>query len=259
MENEPVEHMYERIAGAIRDQILARTLAPGSKLPTQEDIVEQFGVSRTTVRQALDLLESEGLINRGRGAAPRVRLYDPLIRRADLHYKSEPGAPFADEAIATERVPRYSHETYPDRAGLEVAHRLKISVGDEVMRTEYVSFANDEPMMLVTSYEPLAITRGTPIERPEEGPLMGAGIVDRFTSIDMRPTEVVERLHARMPRPSEVEKLKLRPGIPVVSIVRRAYFGHKPIETADILLAAHQYKLEYATKVAPLVDASEED
>lgn len=252
MGNEPVEHMYERIAAALRDQILARTLAPGAKLPTQDEIVEQFDVSRTTVRQALDLLESEGLINRGRGAAPTVRLYDPLIRRAEQHYKSAPGAPFADEAIATERVPRYSHETFPERAGLETAHRLKISVGDEVMRTDYVSYANDEPMMLTSSYEPLEITRGTPIEHPEEGPLMGAGIIDRFTSIGLRPTAVVERLHSRMPRPSEAAKLQLRPGIPVVAIVRRSYSGETPVETADILLAAHQYKLEYVTKVAPL-------
>ncbi|SEF30183.1 GntR family transcriptional regulator [Amycolatopsis pretoriensis] len=245
-------HLYERIAAALRDQILARTLAPGARLPTRDDLAATFGASETTVRLALDLLESEGLINRGRGAAPTVRLYDPLIRRAEQHYKSEPGAPFAEEAIATERVPRYSHETRPDRAGLETAHRLKIGVGDEVMRTDYVSYANDEPMMLTTSYEPLAITRGTPIEKPEEGPLMGAGIVDRFTSIGLRPTAVVERLHSRMPRPSEVEALALKPGIPVIVIVRTSYAGETPIETADILLAAHQYKLEYVTKVAPL-------
>ncbi|WAL66629.1 GntR family transcriptional regulator [Amycolatopsis cynarae] len=252
MEDRSSEHMYERIAAALRDQILARTLAPGAKLPTQEELVETFGASRIVVRRALDLLESEGLIDRVQGGRATVRLYDPLIRRASLHYRSDPGAPFAEEALATERVPRYSHETKPERAGLEVAHRLKIAVGDEVMRTDYVSYANDEPMMTVSSYEPLAITRGTPIEKPEEGPHMAAGIVDRFTAIGMRPTAVVERLHARMPRPSEADVLDLRPGIPVVVIVRTSYHGDTPIETADILLAANQYKLEYVTKVDPL-------
>lgn len=81
---------------------------------------------------------------------------------------------------------------------------------------------------------------------------MGAGIIDRFTSIGLRPTSVIERLHARMPRPSEAEELSLRPGIPVVVIVRQSYCGDLPLETADILLAANQYKLEYATTVAPL-------
>ena len=246
------EHMYERVAGALRDEILARTLAPGERLPTQEALVERFEVSRIVVRRALDLLESEGLIDRVQGGRATVRLYDPLIRRAALHYRSDPGAPFAEEALATERAPRYSHETQAERAGLEVASRLQIGVGDEVMRTHYVSYANDEPMMIVTSYEPLVITRGTAIEKPEEGPHMAGGIVDRFTAIGLRPTAVIERLHARMPRPSEADLLNLRPGIPVVAIVRRSYSGETPIETADILLAANQYKLEYVTRVDPL-------
>lgn len=248
---EPSEYMYERIASALRDQILARSIEPGGKLPTQAELSESFGVSRIVVRHALDLLESEGLINRGQGGRATVRLHDPLIRQSALHYKSNPGAPFAEEAMATERVPRYSHQTREEGAGLETASRLKIAVGDEVMCTEYVSFADGEPLMRVTSFEPLAITRGTPIERPEEGPLMGAGIVDRFTSIGLRPTSVVERLYARMPRPSEIDALELKPGTPVVVIVRICYHDGTPIETADLLLAANQYKLEYAIRVDP--------
>jgi DNA-binding GntR family transcriptional regulator len=106
--------------------------------------------------------------------------------------------------------------------------------------------------MITNSYEPLAITEGTMIERPEEGPHLGAGIVDRFTTIGMRPTAVVERLRSRMPRPSEVQQLRLRPGTPVTVIVRIAYAGETPVETADILLSSDRYELEYAIKVGPV-------
>jgi DNA-binding GntR family transcriptional regulator len=247
------EHMYEKIASAIRDQILTRALAPGARLPTQRELSDTFGVSRIVVRQALDLLEAEGLIDRIQGGRAAVRLHDPLIRRSALHYRPNPGAPFAEEALATERAPRYTHRTVPERAGIETAARLKINVGDEVMRTDYMSFADDQPLMKVASFEPLTLTRGTPIERPEEGPQMGAGIVDRFTTIGLRPTTVVERLHARMPRPSEVDDLELRPGTPVIVLVRTCYSGDTPIETADLLLAADQYKLEYTIPVDPVV------
>ncbi|MEV4321466.1 GntR family transcriptional regulator [Microbispora rosea] len=245
------EHMYERIATVLRDKILVGELGAGAQLPTQAAISEEFQVSRAVARQTLDLLEAEGLIDRVQGGRAVVRRYQPLLRRSALHYRTDPGAPFAEEALATERVPRYSHHTFPDRAGPEVAKRLRISVGDEVMRTMYTSFADDQPLMLVDSFEPLAITRGTPIERPEEGPLLGAGIVDRFTSIGMRPTAIVERLRSRMPRPSEVEKLELRPGTPITEIARISYCGETPIETADLLLAADQYELEYTIKVDP--------
>ncbi len=249
-EAEP-EYLYEQVADALRESIVAPTTTPGERLPSQEEISERFGVSRIVVRRALDLLETEGLIDRMQGGRATVRLHDPLIRRSSLHYRSAPGAPFAEEAIATERVPRYSHNTRPARAGKEIADRLKIRVGDDVMRTEYLSYADDQPLMQVTSYEPLAITAGTPIERPEEGPLMGAGVVDRFSSIGLRPTDVVEQLHARMPRPSEGQQLKLRPGTPVIAIERVCYAGDTPIETADLLLAGNQYKLEYALTVDP--------
>ncbi len=180
-----------------------------------------------------------------------MRRYQPLIRRSALHYRSDPGAPFAEEALAAERIPRYSHKSYADRAALDIAKRLHISVGDEVMRTDYVSFANDEPMMIVNSYEPLVLTRGTIIEYPEEGPLLGAGVVDRFTAIGLRPTAVVERLRSRMPRPSEIDLLQLRPGIPVFIITRITYANDTPLETADLLLDSHRYELEYGIKVDP--------
>jgi DNA-binding GntR family transcriptional regulator len=245
------EHMYERIGAVLREQILSGELSPGDRLPTQEALSEQFEVSRIVARQALEMLEREGLVDRGRGAGTYVRKYQPVVRRSALHYRSDPGAPFAEETLGAERIPRYSHTSTTGRAGVEIARRLNIAVGDDVTVTEYVSYADDNPLMLVTSYEPLNLTGGTPIERPEEGPLLGAGVVDRFTSIGHRPTQVIERLRARMPRPSEVERLGLRPGVPVLVIVRVSIAESGPVETADLILASDQFELEYPIAVPP--------
>lgn len=243
--------MYEHIAAELRDQIVSGDLGWGERLPTQERLSELFGASRIVVRHALDILETEGLIDRVQGGGAFVRRYQPLVRRSAQHYRSDPGAPFAEEALAAERIPRYSHRTYPERVGAEVARRLGCEVGADVMRTDYVSYANDDPMMLVHSFEPLSITRGTVIERPEEGPYMGAGLIERFTAIGMRPTAVVERVRCRMPRPSETEALHLRPGTPVVIITRFTHHGETVLETADLLLDPHHYDLEYVTTVEP--------
>jgi GntR family transcriptional regulator len=247
--------MYERIASTLREQILSGELGWGDRLPTQEVLSESFGVSRIVARQAIDILEREGLIDRVKGGGAFVRRHQPLIRRSALHYRTDPGAPFAEEALAAERIPRYSHESSPDAASPDVARRLGIEVGDAVMRTAYVSFTADDPVMLVSSYEPLAITGGTEIERPEEGPFMAAGLIERFTAINRRPTAVVERLRCRMPRPSEGERLNLAAGTPVVLIERTTYAGDLALETADLLLNSHIYELEYAISVDPLPPA----
>src|SRR5688500_14038990 len=118
--NEPA-YMYERIATALREQILSGELGWGDRLPTQDAIGEAYGASRIVARRALDILEAVGLIDRVQGGGAFVRRYQPLIRRSALHYRSNPGAPFAEEALASERIPRYSHKTYPERAGAEIA------------------------------------------------------------------------------------------------------------------------------------------
>ena len=100
MQQPDPDHLYERIAGAVRDEILARTRQPGERLPTQDEMAATFGASRMAVRRALDLLESEGLIDRVQGGRATVRRHDPLTRRSSLHYQSNPGMPFAAEAVA---------------------------------------------------------------------------------------------------------------------------------------------------------------
>jgi GntR family transcriptional regulator len=54
-----------------------------------------------------------------------------------------------------------------------------------------------------------------------------------------------------VPWPSEVEALQLRPGTPIVLIARFTYHGETVLETADLLLDAHHYDLQYVTTVEP--------
>lgn len=54
--------LYQEIVEQLQESILAGELAPGEKLPTERELAQRFGVSRTTVRQALAALEARGLI-----------------------------------------------------------------------------------------------------------------------------------------------------------------------------------------------------
>jgi DNA-binding FadR family transcriptional regulator len=58
---------YRRVSSAIEDKILRRVLRPGDMLPIESELARQFGVNRSTVREALRRLESSGLVDRANG------------------------------------------------------------------------------------------------------------------------------------------------------------------------------------------------
>lgn len=77
---EPLDHApaYLRLAGTIRARILDRDLAPGSALPTENELARQFQVNRSTVREALRNLQSAGLVDR-RGGGKRLYVSRPTV------------------------------------------------------------------------------------------------------------------------------------------------------------------------------------
>jgi len=75
----------ELIADAIRGQIAAGELVPGSPLPNESALLAHFAVARPTVREALRILETERLIEVVRGARGGARVRQPDIRAASSH------------------------------------------------------------------------------------------------------------------------------------------------------------------------------
>ncbi len=116
------------------------------------------------------------------------------------------------------------------------------------MKTTYRYFAGKQPIQLSTSWEPLSIIRGTPVEYPEDGPLVG--VIPRMDSIGQRISEVVEKVTARAAVPDETERLQLRADSAYVIAIERTYFaGEKPVETCDIIFPGDRYELTYRIPV----------
>ena len=75
---EPVR-LYQRIVEQVEDAIAAGTLKPGERLPSERELVTQFGASRPTVREALRVLESNGVVRSRPGdpLGPEVLAFSP--------------------------------------------------------------------------------------------------------------------------------------------------------------------------------------
>jgi GntR family transcriptional regulator, transcriptional repressor for pyruvate dehydrogenase complex len=67
-----VANLTDQISAAITSRIAAGGFAPGSRLPTEQDLAAEFGVSRTVVREAISRLKSEGLVTTRQGAGAFV-------------------------------------------------------------------------------------------------------------------------------------------------------------------------------------------
>lgn len=64
----PREKLSARVISALRSRLLAGEIPPGQKLPTEAQLTEQFGVSRTVVREAIATLAADGLVESRQGA-----------------------------------------------------------------------------------------------------------------------------------------------------------------------------------------------
>ncbi|MFF5778136.1 GntR family transcriptional regulator [Streptomyces virginiae] len=242
---------YQQIANDIRQQIHDGALQAGDPLPTEAALMAEYGVSRIVIRGAMEALQNEGLIIKQQGKGTFVREQRQLEKRisGDLYGKRPVGSPVQAATEAGGRRSEWESSTRRTAATKAIAERLAIEPGDEVMRTAYKFFADTDVIKLSVSHEPLALTGGTPIEHPEASPV--SGVVPRFDLIGLHITKVVEEVSARAPRPQEAESLELPPGVPVIVVTRTYYVDDLPVETCDIMVAAHRYALSYTIPIPP--------
>jgi GntR family transcriptional regulator len=137
--------LYTQLYDILRGKISASEWRPGDMIPPESELIERYQVSRTTVRQVLDMLVSEGLIFRqqGRGtfvAHPTVE--QGLVRiisfTDDMRQRGfEPGTQVLFSGLLS--------------ASPEIAEKLQIEPGEELARIERLRMADGEPMSLEES------------------------------------------------------------------------------------------------------------
>ncbi len=240
---------YRQIADILRATILSGESPPGAKLPSERELMEEYGAARGTVRQAIATLQSEGLVEvqHGRGVFVRRRppayprlAYDRLAR----HHRSAGKAPFLAEADDRGLQPGVEVlDVSPGPAPADVARRLNLEQGATVLVRRRRYLANGLSLQLATSYLPLDLVRGTPICEKNPGP---GGIYARLEELGHRLLRFTEDVSARMPLDEETRLLRLAPGVPVLEVMRTAYSDqHVALEVCHTVMAADRYVLSY--------------
>jgi len=239
--------VYQRIADDLRAQILRGDLEPGSPLPSEATLVHQYGSSRGPVRQALNLLRSEGLVDgyQGRGVFVRRR---PSLRRLSIdgvtNGAREQQHP-TEELGGQLEVRRYAPITAP----AEVAERLGLPEGARVLARSFRFIVEGRPAQLSDSYLPYDLVQGTPIEDPGNEPWPG-GTLAQLRSLGIEVREITEDVATRTPTTDEMQELGLRPGMPVFEVTRTIHATDRPVVTSRLVIAGDRYVLSYRIPVS---------
>jgi GntR family transcriptional regulator len=241
-----------RIAGELRRAIVDGELVPGARLPSERELARRYGTARNTARQAVALLQAEGLVDAQHGRGVFVRQQRPFLRLAHDRYARrhrEAGRPpFRAEAEAQGRVPRVEVTAIAKvRAPTWVGERLSLAAGERVLRRRNRYLADEEPVQLADTYVPLTIADGTSLE--QEVPASG-GIYAALEHLGHRLARVEEQVTARMPVPEETEALALTAGVPVIDLRHTSYDeGGAAIEVTHSILPADRNALTFQLPV----------
>jgi GntR family transcriptional regulator len=228
----PLHHQLKQY---LHEQILRGHWKPNDLIPSEQELQEQFGLSRITVRRALSDLVNEGLLvrERGRGTfvAPPKLTHSPQGRRSltdsMLQQGIQPGWQILDRGFV--------------EASSEVAEQLAVPAGSRVYCIRRLRLADDQPIGVHTAY-----LRGDLADAVDEAALREGGSLHYLSRlpqmISARATRIIEAVAA-----TEVEArlLHVMPGSPILQITRVVADSQgRPIEYLQARYRGDRFKYQ---------------
>ncbi len=203
---------------------------PGSPAPSERELVQRFGVARMTVRQALDALVAEGLLERvpGRGTFVARAKIDLQVRLSSYTEEMGRRGMKPDSRTLLARL---------EAAGPGVARALEISEGDRVVHWQRLRLADGSPMCIEDAYLADSIVPGL-----LDAPLPDSLYVE-LKRRDLLPSWGEDSVDADVARADEAELLGTTEGTPVLRIARRAFAGNIAVEVSRATYRADRYTL----------------
>lgn len=249
---------YQEVAESIRHLIADGTYPPGHELPSIEDLMSEYTVSRTTVRAALKVLVDDGLLNPGRGRRRTTVRDSRRIRIPFSRYNSvmaaggsngpwesacaEQGLDGQMKTVAVESRPigQGDAELLGVEPGSDVTYRLRHAcIGDEVLQVQQ-------------AWYPAGVALQAGLSSPTK---VRGGVYGALTAAGLRPTAVDETIRGRMPTREEADLMRTGTGVPLLTVERitRGADG-KPLELLRVTAPAD--RIEFVYNNLPLADGS---
>jgi GntR family transcriptional regulator len=205
-------------------------LQPGEPVPSERELCDRFDVSRMTVRQAVDALVVEGLLQRVQGSGTFV-----ARPKVDLQVRLTSFSEEMRRRGMTPSVRNLRAEEIPASSG--IARALEMSVGDPVVHLHQLRLADDEPMAVEHTWLPAVLVPGL----LDEGPLPSL-----YVELERRgvlPTWGEDTVDAGDADPEEARLLGIPAGRSVLRIARRTFSADVATEYSRSVYRSDRYTL----------------
>jgi len=200
--------LYLKFSETVKNAVRSGWLEHGNILPGERDLSQLTGVSRITVRKAMQTLEEEGVVTRVRGYGTQINnIFEYSLKEA-------PG--FSQQVVLRGKKPDtlwVNKRMVP--CPEEIANELRVAVNSEVFLLKRIRYVDDEAVSIEESWVPAGL-----IHDPEA---IGISLYDYFRSQNIIPQRTRSRVSARMSDSEFQAHIKMDEHIPVLVIKQQAF------------------------------------
>lgn len=235
---------YIRIATEWAERIDSGELRHGDQLPTREELAEQYGVSKTVIRDFLGLLHQDGYLqsNTRRGTSVfRLKRYElPLyVLEAD-----DRGRDAFNDAVETQGGKPYQHirvETIVP--GPSISNALGLGEGELALARRRMRTIDGIPYCITDSFFPFDLVKGTEIADPTDIKRGGRHVLREHGYEMVRHRDTIR---SRRPHTREIAELEISGGLPVIRHDRVSYSAaSQPIRLMASTYPSDRWELIY--------------
>jgi len=227
----PVSALYRQLKAFVEEHISAGKWKPGDRVPSEQQLVERFGVSRMTVNRALRELAQEGLVVRHAGLGTFVaekKVQSTLLRIAniadEIHRR---GHAYRCDIVSVGR----------EAASAEVAFALETDAGASVFHSVCVHKEDGMPVQLEDRYV-------NPAAAPDFLAQDFGSMTPAQYLLDHVPYDQVEHVvDAILPTPEQADLLAMAPGEPCLMLTRRTWTRQLPVTFVRCMHPGSRYRL----------------
>ena len=225
--------LYFQVSRQIEAAIERGDLEPGDRLENEIGLADRWGLSRPTMRRAIEELVDKGLLVRRRGIGTQV-VHGRVKRKMEL-------TSLFDDLARSGQQPTTEvllHETVPVDG--HVAERLGLPAGAEVVHLQRLRSSGGEPLAVMRNRLPVELAGSFSTEQ-----LRTRGLYELIRATGVHLRVAAQRIGARGASAAEARLLAVRRGAPLLTMERTTYDGTgRAVELGSHVYQAETYSIE---------------